>query len=130
MLHSFPTRRSSDLQAKKFLNENETTISGEQVYKLALEGNEHCIKILEELGETIGVALTNLIHIINPEKIVLVGGVTNSEQFIMPAIGRKDDKRSLTPDAKRTDIVVSKFGDDATIIGAVALLLEDIFAPN
>lgn len=129
-LQTFATGAALAKQAEKLLGENGRIISGEQVYKLAIEGNEHCIKLLEELGETIGVALTNLIHIINPEKIVLGGGVTNSEQFILPAIRRTVDKWSLTPDAKRTEIVVSKFGDDATIIGAVALLLEDIFAPN
>ena len=129
-LQTFATGAAIAKQAKEFLSENEAAISGEQVYKLALEGHKDCIRILEELGETIGVALTNLIHIINPEKIVLGGGVTNSEQFIMPTIRKTVDKWSLTPDAKRTDIVVSTFGDDATIIGAVALLLEDIFAPN
>src|SRR5690625_1486113 len=129
-LQTFATGLAIAKQAKKFIKEKNSPITGEHVYELALAGNQDCIKLLEELGETIGVALTNLIHIINPEKIVLGGGVTNSEQFILPAIRRTVDKWSLTPDAKRTEIVVSKFGDDATIIGAVALLLEDIFAPN
>ena len=129
-LQTFATGSAIVKQAEKFMNEKNPPLTGERVYELALEGNEDCIRILQELGETIGVGLTNLIHIINPEKIVLGGGVTKSEKFIMPTIRKAVDKRSLTLDAKQTAIEVSKFGDDATIIGAVALLLEDIFAPN
>jgi len=129
-LQTFATGEAIAKQAKKYLNEIDSPITGEKVYELALEGNEDCINILEKLGESIGIGLTNLIHVINPEKIVLGGGVTKSERFILPIIRETVVKWSLTPYAKQTDIVVSKFGDDATIIGAVALLLEDIFAPN
>lgn len=99
------------------------------MYELACSGNEACIEILENTGSVIGIGLTNLIHILNPNKIVLGGGVMKSAKFILPAIRESIGQRALTPQAKKAEVVVSELGDDATISGAVALILVDFFDP-
>jgi N-acetylglucosamine repressor len=104
-------------------------LSGEQLYGLAVSGDENILSVFKETGEIIGVGLTNLIHIINPEKIVLSGGVTKSEKLILPEIRKTIEERALTPKAKQTAVSISKLGDDATLKGAVALLLADLFDP-
>jgi N-acetylglucosamine repressor len=104
-------------------------LSGEQMYELAVSGDENILSVFKETGEIIGVGLTNLIHIINPEKIVLSGGVTKSEKLILPEIRKTIEERALTPKAKQTAVSISKLGDDATLKGAVALLLADLFDP-
>lgn len=104
-----------------------TVTSGEEVYQLALDGHEEYIKILEETGKIIGIGLTNLIHIINPELIVLGGGVTKSQQFLLTPIKEEIKSRGLTADATQTKVVISKLGDDATLLGAISLLLEELF---
>lgn len=109
--------------------QNRHSISGEKVYELAREGNEGARQTLVETGEMIGVGLINLIHILNPEKIILGGGVTGSKEFILPAIQETIEKRALTPQARETKVFISELGKDASIIGAVSLLLVDLFAP-
>ena len=105
-------------------------ITAEKVYELAMSGNEEFATILKETGRVIGIGLTNLIHIINPQKIVLGGGVTKAEKFIFPVILKTIEERALTPRAKQTEVTITKLGDDATLIGAVSLLLVDVFDPN
>ncbi len=104
-------------------------ITGEKIYELASSGHEKFAKLFKETGEIIGIGLTNLIHIINPEKIVLGGGVTKSGSLILPEIVKTIEERALTPQAKQTKIVITTLGDDATLMGAVSLLLVDIFDP-
>lgn len=104
--------------------------SSKQVFELAVQGNEKCIRILQETGELIGIGLTNLVHIINPVLIVLGGGVSKAEQFILPSIQKEIEKRSLTKGAKKTKVFISTLEDDATILGAVALLLVELFDPR
>ena len=134
-LQTFATGSAIAKQASKVLtvgkqNENDQVlITGEKVYALALAGNQECIDILKNTGEIIGIGLTNLIHIINPEKIVLGGGVTKSSKYMLPAIHETIGRRALTPQARKTEVVVSELGDDATISGAVALILVDFFDP-
>ncbi|WP_391209591.1 ROK family transcriptional regulator [Psychrobacillus sp. L4] len=105
-------------------------LNGEKIYEFAERGNEEFSAILKETGRIIGIGLTNLIHIINPQRIVLGGGVTKSEKFILPEILKTIDMCTLTPQAKQTEIRITRLGDDATLIGAVSLLLVDLFDPN
>lgn len=115
------------LEKSKVTGIDTTAMTGEMVYALARAGNEACLEVLNETGKIIGISLTNLIHILNPEKIVLGGGVTKSSQFILPAICREIEQRALTPQARKTIVDVSELGDDATISGAIALVLADFF---
>lgn len=127
-LQTFATGSAIAKQAEKVLSEVDSfSITGEKVYELASAGNKECIEILENTGSMIGIGLTNLIHILNPNKIVLGGGVMKSSKFILPAIAASIEQRALTPRAKKTEVVVSELGDDATISGAVALILVDFF---
>jgi len=103
------------------------SLSAEQVFEQALDGNEACTEVLTQAGRAMGVGLTNLIHIINPEKIVLGGGVSKAQQFILPAIRETIQASALTQSASRTQVEITKLGDDATLIGAVTLLLVDVF---
>lgn len=103
------------------------SFTAEDVYEQAIQGNDDFAAILTEAGKAMGVGLTNLIHIVNPEKIVLGGGVSKAEKFILPAIRETIRASALTPSASQTTVEVSKLGDDATLIGAITLLLVDVF---
>lgn len=103
--------------------------SGEEVYELAKSGQKEYISILQETGKIIGIGLTNLIHIINPELIVLGGGVTKSENYLLDPLKREIKSRGLTEGAMNTKVMISKLGDDATLLGAVALVLVELFDP-
>ncbi|MCM3587025.1 ROK family transcriptional regulator [Mesobacillus maritimus] len=113
-------------RAKK-QNPGLSEVTAKQIYEEALSGNKANVQLLEETGKIIGIGLTNLIHLVNPSKIVLGGGVMKSEQFLMPAILETIQNRALTAKAKETTVTVTKLGDDATILGAVALLLVELF---
>ncbi|WP_100010036.1 ROK family transcriptional regulator [Lentibacillus sediminis] len=130
-LQTFATGKAIAGRAQKLTGEatHSLTEEGASVYYLAESGNKAYVAILEETGKAIGVGLTNLIHLINPGKIVLGGGVMKSEKYILPAIRRLIEQRALTPDAKRTEVTVTRLGDDATLLGAVSLLLVELFDP-
>ncbi|MEI3606592.1 ROK family transcriptional regulator [Pseudogracilibacillus sp. SE30717A] len=108
---------------------NEPIQSGEEVYNLAKSGKQDYITILEETGRIIGIGLTNLIHIINPELIVLGGGVTKSEKFLLNPIKEEIRNRGLTDNAMKTKVVISSHGEDATLLGAISLVLIELFEP-
>ncbi|MDL4840155.1 ROK family transcriptional regulator [Aquibacillus rhizosphaerae] len=110
-------------------NENEE-ITGELIYKAALNGDELAQNILKEAGEYIGIGLTNLIHVVNPSKIIIGGGVSKSSQFILGPIKSTIKNRALTPQAKETEVVVSNLGEHATALGAVSLVLVELFYSN
>ncbi|MDC3416840.1 ROK family transcriptional regulator [Aquibacillus salsiterrae] len=105
-------------------------MTGEFVYQAALKHDQLALSIFEEVGGFIGIGLTNLIHIINPCKIIIGGGVANAEAFLLEPIRQTIRKRALTDRAKETEVVFSRLGEHATSLGAVALVLVELFKPN
>lgn len=101
--------------------------TGEDVFRLAEQGDKNAIDVFRETGKIIGVGLTNLIHVVNPEMIILGGGVMKAEKFILPSVQETINAHALTENAKSTKVVVTQLGDDATLLGAVALLLVEVF---
>lgn len=117
-------------RAKKKLGSTiagEMKLTGETVFSLAKAGNKLYEDILIETGEYIGVGLTNLIHVVDPDKIVLGGGVMNSSEFLLPKIHQTINDRVLTQEAKDTEITVTKLGKDATLLGAISQFLVSIY---
>ncbi len=105
-------------------------ITGISVFQAAQQGDSFAQRLLYETGEYIGIGLINLIHTINPSKIIIGGGVSRSGDFILAAIQKTIRARALTPQAKQTEVVLTDLGDQATALGAVALLLVELFERN
>ena len=128
-LESFASAPSIVNRANKRMPGKNIT-SSREVYELALENDKECVELLQRTGAIIGIGLTNLIHVLNPELIIIGGGVSKSERFILRPIRETISMRGLTKEAKETRVVISELGDDATILGAVALLLVELFDPR
>ncbi|WP_192986758.1 ROK family transcriptional regulator [Carnobacterium mobile] len=115
-------------RAKEQIKAAPDDLTAEAIYARAKEGKTDYVKVLEDTGRLIGLGIVNLIHMINPDEIFLGGGVLNSEEFLMPVIRHTIHERALTEKARNgTVIEVSKLGDEATILGAAALLLAELF---
>ncbi|WP_409290536.1 ROK family transcriptional regulator [Peribacillus sp. SCS-37] len=109
------------------LAEDMDNITGELIYEAALKGDSLAKTALEQAGRYLGVGLTNLIHTVNPKRIIIGGGISNASSLIMDSITQTVRQRALTQPAKETEIILSKFGEDATAMGAVALILAELF---
>jgi N-acetylglucosamine repressor len=105
-------------------------IDGKIVYDAALKGDALSIEILSEAGRYLGIGLTNIIHMLNPKKIIIGGGVANANGFVLESVKETIQKRCLTQSAKQTEILLSKLGADATAIGAVTLILQELFSTH
>lgn len=115
-------------RAKEQISDAPENLTAEDVYNFAVEKNEEYLKILEETGYYISVGLLNLINTSNPDTIVLGGGVMGSAEFLMPVILRNIRKRALTNKLRdEVTILVGKLEDDATLLGAAALLFNEYF---
>jgi glucokinase len=79
-------------------------------------------KIVEDAAEYIGIAVGNLINIFNPEVVVLGGGVIDAlEDEMMAIIVETATDYAMPGTAKGIEIIASKVGDDAGIVGGAVL---------
>lgn len=99
-------------------------LTAETIYEAALGGDATARAIFEDTGRWLGIACANLINLLNPEVIVVGGGVMASgEMLLQPAI---DTARiySFGPSFRDCRIVQSKLWPEAGMIGA-GLLARD-----
>ncbi|MCP5097778.1 MAG: ROK family protein [Chloroflexi bacterium] len=113
---------AQDLAAK--LNMPEDTITGKDVAKMARDGDGEAQQILMRGAWALGVGIGNAANLINPERIVLGGGITKSGDAWWKTIRQTANEISLPEVA--FDIVQAQFADDAPLWGAVALIEDEI----
>lgn len=90
--------------------------------KAIRQGDKFVEKVVEEAAEYTGIAIANLVNILNPETIVLGGGlITALEDEMMAIIVETAKDYAFAGTTKHLDIVASKIGDDAGIVGGAVL---------
>lgn len=107
----------------KFLYEgNFYKIKSEDVYRLALEGDNLSRQVIKEAGKTLGVGLANIVNILSPEKIILTGGLSQAKNIYIENAIKEAKKRSLKGLKLNIEIVQSQLIDSGGVLGAVFLL--------
>jgi len=96
------------------------------VLTAALEDDQVALNALQEVGQYLGIGMANLINIFNPEMIVLGGSLNMASPIIMPVVERTVTANTLAPNRENVEIVSSELGWDASVMGAVALVLDEI----
>ncbi len=98
--------------------------------KAADEGDRTADEVWREIGLKIGVGLTNVIWLVNPDRIVIGGGVANAGERLFGYIRETIQSRCERTFWRNLDIVPATLGNDAGIIGAASLALESEFLPK
>lgn len=101
-------------------------ITAKMINDAATQGDKASLDIIRETGRYLGIALVNIMHILNPEVIVLTGGMTGSGELLMAPIREVTQQRAFEASYKDTKIVFSELGNDAGIIGAAGCLLKEL----
>lgn len=106
-------------------NENgKVTISS--VITEAIKGDSMAIKLISEAGYHIGQAIAVLIHIMNPQTIVLSGKGSEAGKVWLAPIQQAINELCIPALLNYTDITLSPLGINAQLIGAAALVVEKI----
>lgn len=101
------------------------------ITEAAKAGDEVALEALAETGSALGIGISNLINIFNPELIVLGGSLSQAGEFLLPAINAQVEKHALSQVRNQAQVTLSAFGPDAIVLGAVALVVEAILVrPN
>ncbi len=97
----------------------------ENLAEEAYRGDDLAIKIYNELGYYFGIACANIVNMIDPEVIIIGGGVIESSDLFLSTMKKTAHNFIMHPDAKKIKIKKSKFGKDACAIGARYLISGD-----
>ncbi|WP_121611807.1 ROK family glucokinase [Mesobacillus foraminis] len=101
-------------------------VSAKDVFDAARNGEKSALEVIENVASHLGVALANIANTLNPEKIVLGGGVSRAGDILLRPVKENFLKHSFPSVAKSTEIAIATLGNDAGVIGAAWLVKNKI----
>lgn len=101
-------------------------ITAKHVIDSAKEEDAVALEVVEVAFEYWGIGLDALIKLFNPEAIVIAGGLIRSGEFFFDRIKENILSHKLNELEHLVPIIPSSFGDDATITGALSLVISKI----
>ena len=113
--------------AKRYKKMTGKDATAETIAGYAKQGDADALTIYAKTGNYLGKALAASINLINPGKVILGGGVSQSFELFAPAI-RETVQRQIFRDANQNVIIEpTQLGTDAAIAGAVALAMRGLY---
>jgi len=110
------------------LGSHEGEITAKEVVQAAQQGDRLALELLNQAGSYIGLALTNLVHIFNPQRFVFGGGVSNAGDLLFEPIRHALKRRTIPSYHGTFDIVPTELGDNVGLLGAAALAFARVDA--
>jgi len=96
------------------------------IAECAEAGDQMCLEVMGEIGHYVGVGLTNLITLYNPEVLVVGGGIAQAGELLLGPAKRTVAARAMMVPASTARIVPAELGDDAGIVGAAVLVMRQM----
>jgi len=99
----------------------EKQVLGEDVTRLAHEGDKAALRVLEETGRWLGIGLAGFVNIFNPEVVAVGGGASRAGAFILEPARKEVDLRARSPSRDLVKIRKATLGPESGVLGAAAL---------
>jgi predicted NBD/HSP70 family sugar kinase len=112
------------LSKLKNLSTDHIEETSEAIMDAAVKGDKFAIDLLSESAYTIGRGVAILIHLLNPELIVLSGRGSIAGKLWLTPIQQAINEHCIPKIAEDTEIEISSLGYQAELIGAAALVME------
>lgn len=97
------------------------------VIRAANQDDIFAIELLQKAGEKTGEALASLIHLFNPELIVIGGEITGANEIIISSVRQAIDKYTITRLKNQCEIKTSTLTDQSCILGTLSLVMEHLY---
>lgn len=88
------------------------------LYTVWQAGDKHASEVFQKMGRYLGIMLAGLMNAINPEMIVICGGVTNGWDAFITPLNEEIFARAYKVTATRAHVVRGTLGDNAGLLGA------------
>ena len=117
----FKDKTMEDYCSGKFFNMY--GISGEELHEMAKKGNKKALMIFKEFGENLGCGIATIINSVDPEIVILGGGVTKSYSFFKNSFLNSLEKHVYRRVFRNIKIKISTV-KNVSLLGAVSLFYE------
>ncbi len=110
---------------KSLVGDNPEGLTCELVFQAAREKDPLALWLVEETGRYLGVGIGSLVNVLNPEMVILSGGMIKAGDLLLNPVRRFVKLFSMKALIEKVEIVPGNLGDEAGAIGAAATVLKE-----
>ena len=98
-----------------------SAITPEIICRAARKGDRLSMDFWNDVGERIGVVMSGVVDLLNPERLVIGGGMSDAGELLLKPIRQTIKERAMAVPNGAVKILKAELGNDAGIVGAAAL---------
>lgn len=117
--------RTSKLQ-ERVDEEKLNKYGSKYISELASKGNKIALRVVTEMIQILGIAIANVANVLNPEIIVVSGGLTNMGSRLFEPLRKEVKRRAIEKGVEYLRIVPARLGENAGVIGAARSALMQL----
>jgi glucokinase len=117
-------RSASGAAVMKMAKGDISLITPELLREAAIKGDRLSMEIWQEMGAHIGNALAGVVNLLNPQLIVIGGGMAGAGEILFGSIKKAVGEKSMRIPGRAVKIVRAKLGNDAALIGAAEIVKD------
>lgn len=122
--NAYYEHKEMESNVNEFLDDGK--ITPKAIAQAAQAGDNLSQLVLAEVGTYLGIALASYVNILNPEIIVIGGGIANAGDLLLEPARKEMMKRAYTFPAQTVKVVQAKLLNDAGIIGAASIAIDKL----
>lgn len=120
-------KKGQETLIKELVNNDLENIHVSDIIEAVNKGDIFAIEIINKLGHFLGEALSSLVHIFNPEMIIIGGKVALAENYLINPIENTLNKYTISHIKKDTEVVTSTLQEKVKLLGSVAMVMNQVF---
>ena len=101
----------------------EAELDGKKIFAMAQQGDKEAVEAIEKQMEDLAVGIANICYILNPERIIVGGGIAAQEKYLYPILDGALRKRLLPLVYDRLTLRFASLKNDAGMVGALCNFL-------
>jgi glucokinase len=95
-------------------------VTAEEVFLRAAKGDALAQQLVDQEADYLGIGIVSLLHLFNPERVVIGGGLSNALEQLRPGIARRVENDAMPP--FRVEICKAELGDNSGLLGVAQLV--------
>ena len=116
----------TDAAIKRITQGHTENLKAEQVFYLASDGDKIAQQLVDQVYRYLSIALTNIVHLVNPSMIILGGSVTQVGELFITPLQAHMQQLCLPAAYQSLRVVRGSLESEANLVGAVTLALQDL----
>jgi predicted NBD/HSP70 family sugar kinase len=102
----------------------------DDIVHAAMAGDPVCQGVIQNAGRYLGIAIANLLNLVNPGLVILGGDLVEANDLLLTAVRQSIEERAMPIKAQHAEIKLGLLGANAVAIGAGTLVIHNAFLPS